>query len=349
MLHLLHTNYCDLFFGVFSISDWIGHVLWKYIDPSHPLYDSKRSDSVKRKFNELWQKIDSVIGELLGFLPTGTDFLIVSDHGMGQLTSVFYPNSWLHQMGWLQKKNLGLKGFIAEKLQLFSEGFDNKYTHSILYHIKSKLLKIHGTMDFIDYDRSLAYSPEHNTMFGCFNLTRKGKDSVNFKEKLIEAIKSLPNEYPGISNVKVYLPEEIYTGPYVNLAPDIFFIVNDYKSTVEIGFSPSAFVDKPSIDLRTGGHRTDGIFIAKGKHFRQDTEIKVSILDIAPTVISLFKLPIPSSMDGKIIIDAIRPELITDISSSSSNYEPEEDIMQKGMKKGDLEDMKKMLNSLGYL
>ena len=80
-----------------------GHVLWKDIDEKHPLYDSRTSPKVKKKFNDTWKKIDTFIGELLSTLPNDTNFMIVSDHGMGPLESVFYPNTWLEMKGWLKK------------------------------------------------------------------------------------------------------------------------------------------------------------------------------------------------------------------------------------------------------
>ena len=244
---------------------------------------------------------------------------------------------------------MGWKGFFAEKLKLFSEGFDNKYTNAVLYRIKSRLLKIQGTVDFIDYEKSLAYSPEHNTMFGCINLTERGKDKEGFKGRLIDSIAKLSDELPGITNVKILLPEDIFSGPHVNLSPDILFIINDYQSTVEIDFNQNPFVSNPSLGLRTGGHRADGIFIAKGNFFRHNLKIDVSILDIVPTILSLYQCQIPALMDGNVLIDSIQPDKIGEVSTEKTDIAKHGFAMQKGLENGELEDMKDMLKSLGYL
>jgi len=347
--HLVQTQEWDFFFAVFSFTDWMGHVLWKDIDERHPLYDPRTSPDVKVKFEDAWRKIDTIIGELLNILPNDTNFIIVSDHGMGPLESVFFPNVWIERKGWLKKKNLGWKRFLIENVKFFSEGSDNKYYNAFLHFLRSKILKINGTIDLIDLKNSWAYSPEHNTMFGCINLTQKGKKIDGFKEQLIQEVKNLPRNIEGIERVQVYLPEEIYSGPYINLSPDIFFVLNDYKSTVEIDFSNKPFVPSPSIEMRTGGHQTDGVFFAKGASFKNIAVQDVSILDITPTVMALYDLEVSSEFDGKVLTECIRPEVLESMNIRFGKDEEVSHSQRKAMEEGDLEEMKSMLKSLGYM
>ena len=347
--HLVQAKEWDFFFAVFSFTDWMGHVLWKDIDEKHPLYDSRTSPKVKKKFNDTWKKIDTFIGELLSTLPNDTNFMIVSDHGMGPLESVFYPNTWLEMKGWLKKKNLGWKGFVAEKLKLLPVGFDNKYYNAFLYHLKTKILNIGGTVDFIDFENTLAYSPEHNTMFGCINLTQKGKALNGFKEKLIQEIKNLPSNVADIHQVKIYLPEELYSGPFVNLSPDIFFVIDNNRSTIEIDFSKEAFKASPSLEMRTGGHQPEGVFIARGPFFNNIKLKNVSILDITPTILAQYDLEIPSQMDGKVLIECINPEVLESMNIRIGKTKEVSDDQQQSMQEGDLEEMKSILKSLGYM
>jgi len=339
----------DFFFAVFSFTDWIGHVLWKDIDETHPLYDSKTSPEVKKKFNDTWRKIDAIIGKLLSILPNDTSLMMVSDHGMGPLESVFYTNSWLEKKGCLRRKNLGWKNFLIEKIKLFSEGSDSKYFSAFINILRNKVLKTKGTMDLIDFENSLAYSPEHNTMFGCINLTKKGKVLNGFKGELIQDIKDLSHTVNGIHQVQIYVPEEIYSGPFVDLSPDIFFIINNHKSTVEIDFSREDFVASPSLQMRTGGHQPDGIFIARGDIFRNIRMGNVSILDIAPTIMALYGFEIPSQMDGKALTECIKPKVLESMNIRIGKDKKVPDDQQEGVQEGELEEMKNMLKSLGYM
>jgi predicted AlkP superfamily phosphohydrolase/phosphomutase len=337
----------DFCFAVFSFTDWMQHVLWKYIDKAHPLYDPETSQPVRRRFMDTWRRIDAVIGELVDLLPKDVNFMIVSDHGAGPVDSVFYPNIWLEKKGWLRKRNLGWKKVFVEKIKLFSEGSDNKYYNAMLHILRTRVLKIWGTMDLIDREMSLAYSPEHNTMFGCINLTERGKALDGFKERLMKELAALPESIEGINQIEVSLPEEIYSGPHVNLAPDIFFIINAYKSTIEIDFANEPFVSAPSIANRTGGHQPEGVFIAKGNGVRHARLENISVLDIVPTLLALYGIEIPADIDGRVITESIKPEVLGSLKirrgQKASNSEPRVD------EKGDLEEMKKMLKSLGYM
>ena len=347
LFHLIQNKPWDFFFAVFSFTDWMQHVLWKDIDPSHPLYNPVISPDVHLKYKKTWQKIDGIIGELLKALPADTNFIIVSDHGSGPLDSVFYPNSWLEQCDWLRKKKSAVwKTLIADTFTGLSESYDNKYTTKLSTFIKKKILKINSSIDFIDMDKSLAYSPEHNTMFGCINLTKKGKSEQGFKERLLEELQQLPQQFSGIKSIQLMLPENIYSGPYTSLSPDIFFIVNDYRSTVEIPFSKKSFSSYPSIELRTGGHRTGGIFVARGDIFTH-TSIQASILDIAPTILALYDIEIPEKMDGKVLTQSFKPESLEKMNirfGKGFDENPKGEVDQ-----GNLEEMKDLLKSLGYM
>jgi len=345
--YLLKNKEWDFFFAVFSITDWIQHVLWKDIDETHPLFDNKQSPAVKRRYLGIWRRVDEIIGELLKILPVETQFIIVSDHGSGPLTSVFYPNSWLEKKGWLKRKDgMGIKHFLANKLKSLSESFDNKYSNAIVYRIKRKVLKIESAIDFIDLDNSLAYSPEHNTMYGCISLTAKGRKITDFKRKLIEELKHLPNEFGGIKSVKVMLPEEIYKGEYVDLSPEIIFIINEYQSTVEIPFDIRIFVESPSLVMRTGSHRPDGVFMARGNAF-QKAKIRASVLDIAPTILALYGIEIPKRMDGRVLAECIQPDILKgmDIRLGEELADDERNTISEA----DLAEMKAMMESLGYM
>lgn len=345
---LVREKEWDFFWAVFSFTDWIQHVLWKFIDRTHPLHDPMASKPVQKKYRDVWRRIDLIIGDLISLLPADSVFMIVSDHGAGPLDSVFYPNTWLHKKGWLKKRKMGWRSFVAERVRLFSDGSDNKYVRIIHQVLRDKVMRLSGSIDLIDLGGSLAYSPEHNTMFGCVSLTKLGKERNGFREELIEDIRRLPENVAGIREVEVILPEVIYSGPYVNLSPDIFFVINNYKTTVEVDLARDPFVNSPSIDMRTGGHQPDGVFMVRGYGIRQSRLKDLSVLDIAPTILALFGIDIPSQIDGKVIDACLKPDAVK---SAGAAVSEEQGIGENRPieETGDLDEMKKMLKSLGYM
>jgi arylsulfatase A-like enzyme len=63
----------------------------------------------------------------------------------------------------------------------------------------------------------------------------------------------------------------------------------------------------------TGHHRMEGTFASVGKGVKQDSVIEgARIIDVAPTVLYLLGLPIPSDMDGRVLEDAFRPEYLAE-------------------------------------
>ncbi len=345
--HLVREQEWDFFWSVFSFTDWAQHVLWKWIDPTHPLHDRNEAGPVLRRYREFWRRLDGFIGELLEMLPRETVFMIVSDHGAGSVDSVFYPNSWLEKRGWLTRRKAGWKGIASEKLKLFSAGSDNKYANKILNFLRHRVLGITSAVDLIDEENSFAYTPEHNTMFGCISLTKMGKKSAGFREELVEELRQLPKDVRGVQEVEVHLPAEIYQGPYVELAPDILFVVNGYRSTVEVDFSDEPFVSRPSIEMRTGGHRPEGVFMACGDAIRNVRLKGISVLDVAPTILAMYGVEIPSQIDGRVITEMFRPEMLETMSIRRAEgvCGAEQGIAEEG----DLEHMKSVLKSLGYM
>ncbi len=343
--YLMGIQEWDFLVAVLSVTDWMQHVLWKYIDEGHPDHDRESAAPVQSRYHEVWRKIDSLVGELRASMPAGTNLVIVSDHGSGPLDSVFYPNAWLEQQGWVTRRR-SWRADLARWLGLFDEGGDRKFASRARTLVRHRILRLANSVELIDHDRSLAYSPEHNTMFGCINLTEAGRARRGFADQLAAALRALPLTVAGIDAVEVYLPGQLFSGPFLDHAPDILFVVNGYRSTVEIGFAPRPFVPRASMPLRTGGHRPEGVFIAEGLAFRSGWRGECSILDIAPTLLALYGARIPASMDGKVLLDSLAAPVAAGLELRQSN----ETVAARPEGSGeDMDEMKDILRSLGYL
>jgi len=54
-------------------------------------------------------------------------------------------------------------------------------------------------------------------------------------------------------------------------------------------------------DFHIGKHHKDGILVVVGECVKQQDNIKAQIIDIAPTILSCLKLPIPRDVDGRVL------------------------------------------------
>jgi hypothetical protein len=59
---------------------------------------------------------------------------------------------------------------------------------------------------------------------------------------------------------------------------------------------------RPSSNPKSGTHTINGVLIASGPNIRKGSSIsKACIYDVAPTILHLLGLPVPSEMDGRVL------------------------------------------------
>jgi predicted AlkP superfamily phosphohydrolase/phosphomutase len=112
---------------------------------------------------------------------------------------------------------------------------------------------------------------------------------------------------------EVYRKEEIYHGPYLDIAPDIVLVLGPgHKAGIESATditTPVAFGDLPR-DL-SGVHTMDGIFIAHGPGIRRGATLNGGqIVDLAPTILHLAGQLVPANMDGRVLTEILEPEYV---------------------------------------
>ncbi|TKJ40007.1 hypothetical protein CEE37_09735 [candidate division LCP-89 bacterium B3_LCP] len=67
----------------------------------------------------------------------------------------------------------------------------------------------------------------------------------------------------------------------------------------------------PRVSFRTGEHRLHGIFVASGPHFQNGLELdEINVLDITPTLLHLYGLPVAEDMDGQVLTDVIDADFL---------------------------------------
>jgi predicted AlkP superfamily phosphohydrolase/phosphomutase len=117
---------------------------------------------------------------------------------------------------------------------------------------------------------------------------------------------------------RVYRRDELYHGPYVEIAPDLLIAWKDYAYYTSVSHGQedqSIFGSFLKIDsseyTHVGTHRLNGVFMASGKLIRSNTRIdSATIYDISPTILYILGLPIPADMDGRVLSAIFREEYL---------------------------------------
>lgn len=346
--HLIKSRPTDFFMTVYTASDWAGHNVWeKTARPGGALL-------------AIYKALDQAIARLLATTDDQTQVYIISDHGMGPHTGASYHlAAWLEEKGYMTRKRAGQK-----RSSLISAGRSaakNLLPVAVKETIKSSLgadrvkrlqaVEKDSFYSSIDWSRTACYTEPGRHVVNV-NLAGRNEQGIvpagNYDEVLSRLIKDLREwtDARGIPVVeRAVRRDEVYSGPYVERASDLY-----------IYWNTEASLGEPPSEVRarkfwwSGDHRLDGILISKGPGIRRGARLdSASVCDLLPTVMYAAGLPVPENLDGKVIQNLCADEFVaahplrTDRTSSGSEAERQ--------KLTDAEEqlIEEKLRSLGYL
>ncbi len=262
---------------VFDTTDRMQHMFFRYLDEEHPANMGLDIGSKQDIIRELYKKMDVVVGKVMEDMGDDEYLFIISDHGFKQFKRGINLNAWLMQNGLLSMKDNTPPG----------EWYKG-----------------------VDWSRTMAYGFGLGGVY--LNIKKREsegileeKDIEETMQKIIQGLEALVDPNTGQRCInKVYRKSEIFNGPYTPNAPDIIVGYREgYRASwdsVKGKISEEIFED--NTNLWSGDHSVNpedvpGIFFCN-KKIRDD---ELNIMDIAPTVLSLFGIDRPAHMDGKII------------------------------------------------
>ncbi|MFX0198701.1 MAG: alkaline phosphatase family protein [Candidatus Hodarchaeota archaeon] len=329
--HYLKNEYDpDVFIFIFTCPDRVQHRMWKYMDPQVN-QTPPRVNPYRELVEDFWQHLDDAVGELLKSVDENTTVIVISDHGFGPQCETFYINQWLCQRGYLtlkagkDQRRLVSNFLLGQALKTARNVLKHFTVPAVARRFAPKVLKrtlqpeipFESMLELIDWSRTQAYSPIHTSVFGTIYVNlhgREGQGSVDryeyekLRDRLIGDFHSLNKEIPNFQ-VKVFKREDVYQGSYLDHAPDMVYVINDFRcvSRSSLGKGP-VFETRSLGDNYSGTHRLEGIFVAKGPQIKRGHWLgQAEIVDIVPTVLHILNTPIPDDIDGKVLKDIFQP------------------------------------------
>jgi len=276
----------DLMVGVIESTDRVQHMMWRLIDPQHPLYDAALAAQFGDSIERVYRKADDFVGEVVKRVGPGVPVMIVSDHGFHSWRKAVNLDTWLVQNGYMV-----MKGQSADK----------------------KLSDLFGGGTFwenVDWSRTRAYAMGIGQIY--FNLRGReaqgivspGAEATALADELSKKLLTLTDPEDGTPIIRaVYKRDDIYSGPFLNNASELQVGMNDgYRVSWQttLGGSPAGIVYKNDRKWSAdhGGYDyaiTSGILVTSQPINTKDPRI----IDIAPTVLRYFGLTVPTDIDGK--------------------------------------------------
>ncbi len=326
----------DFCFPCYTEPDRIQHALWDYLDPAE-MAKAKKAGTYQKSIHDLvhefYRQLDQHIAALIEKAGDDVPVFFCSDHGFGPLYGKIYVNDYLAKVGlltydtWKLKKSMG--GLFMKKAYhkvLKTIGLNSVVKKSAVKNAEARQSTSKRTFydDFyeaIDWDKTIAYMGS-NTEGGLYlnvkgrkmygSMSDKGaiepEDYEKERDRVIEALRGIKHPDTGESMLSHVFPrEEVYSGKYVDRAPDVVFFLCGGAWIADFA------LEKGSVkraDWRTGCgmHRMDGIFLAAGPGIAHTTDIDTNIINVIPTILATMGLPIPSDMDGKFVDEAFTEE-----------------------------------------
>lgn len=298
--YFIGEKQCDFVFTVISGTDRILHSFYHYFDENHRRYtpDVKYKDAVKNHYIFC----DENIGKIADLVDENTAIIVLSSYGVQRLDGRINLNEWLIQEGYLRFKTK--PGTLTPLMQADIDWSKTKawatgYAGVIYLNVKGR--EPEGVIDPKDYNK--------------------------FLDELAEKLKAIPDEKGRTLDTEVYKRKDIHSGEYARFGPDLFVCFNKYHlATSElIGYNSTHSYDIPA-GSDYGVHGPYGFFVFCDLAIAQKGKMQeVDLLDIAPTVLDLFQIPVPPNMEGEIL------------TKKEKVYSEEK------------EEMKRRLSRLGYL
>jgi predicted AlkP superfamily phosphohydrolase/phosphomutase len=261
---------------VFDTTDRVQHMFWRYLEEDHPAARDTPHSEHPQVIQDLYERMDRLIGRVMEKIEDDTLLMVISDHGFKSFARCLNLNAWLHQNGYLT-----LKDGKTESGDWFED---------------------------VDWSRTRAYTMGLNGLY----LNIKGREkqgivdpseSETLKKELQEKLNGLvdpASDKIGITGV--FIADNVYRGPYTENSPDLIVGYGaGYRASWDsVMGKVTGQVFEDNLKAWSGDHCIDprlvpGVLFSSHKFI----EDKPAIVDVAPTILKLFGLALPAHFDGK--------------------------------------------------
>ena len=282
----------NLLFILFSSTDRIQHMFWRLLNRAGPPDPGKPPTRLANPILDFYQRMDATIADVLSRIDPDTTVFVLSDHGFHPFTRGINLNTWLVKNGYMR---------LASR-----SGGPREY----------RLEDLFGGGDFwqnVDWEGTQAYS----LGLGQIYINLKGREAhgvvlpgsqyQSLKRQIARGLLALVDSQTGLKPVRtVYNRDNVFWGPMFSEAPDLQVgLLSGYRVSWQstLGAVPERIFlsnrrkwsgDHCSLDAAI----TPGVLLSN----RPIRSRSASIVDIAPTVLSILGIRPPSGIDGKTLL-----------------------------------------------
>lgn len=296
-------------------------------------------------FRRVYRAADDLIGTVMDAAGPDANVVVCSDHGIGPTRGQkLYVNEILRQHGFVTAKNDSTQVSLSnEKATLVGDGNGTDGTGTATSYVRAltsvarglervgvgpgdvyslaKRVGLGGTIerlvgpelrssisDGVDWEASKAYCRNAAECGIRINLAGREPEGVvppeeydAVRQELIDILREIrtPDGEPAFEFV---VPrEDVYDGPYAEDGCDVLFLPRGMNHAVA-----TSLLGKRFVPVDEYNHKRDGVFLAAGPDVRSNRSLeRLSLVDVAPTVMALLDVPVPERMTGTVPSDLL--------------------------------------------
>jgi predicted AlkP superfamily phosphohydrolase/phosphomutase len=288
----------NLLVSVFPATDLAAHMMYRLTDRLHPRYDAVLAAGFGNAIRRTYIHMDRVVGRMLDLIDENTVLFAISTHGFRPSRYTVNLNTWLVEHGYMTLKETQDKS-APRSLQQLASG--------------------QSFFDQVDWSTTKAYS----LGLGQIYINLRGRepegivepsDYVSLCNDIRTSLLSLTDNRESHSGEavvrRVGIRNEVWKGPFVESETDAPDIQVGFEDGYHVGWECSlGGIQREVIENNTerwsGDHSCVSPDLVPGVILcsRPIKAATPSILDLAPTVLASFNLPIPPSMEGKSLLE----------------------------------------------
>jgi predicted AlkP superfamily phosphohydrolase/phosphomutase len=256
--------------------DRLHHAYTKYFDPAHPGFVP--GNPFEHVVEEYYAIVDECLGRLLAHVPDDAIVVIASDHGSMPMSGCFCINGWLIDHGYLKLRTTPTSPTPFEKV-------DVDWAHTTVWGAGG-------------YYARLFYNVRGRESQG---IVAPG-DVPALRDRLMRELGALAGPTGAPMPVRFLDPATMYES-VTGDPPDLMAYFGDLKwrSAGSVGH-PGLYLKENDTGPDDAVHSYNGVLVISDSRAPGGTELPPqAIRDVAPTLLALGGLPVPSHVQGRTI------------------------------------------------
>jgi predicted AlkP superfamily phosphohydrolase/phosphomutase len=264
---------------VFDASDRIQHMFYRFTTPDHPCRPTDGDARHATVIDSMYERMDSLVARVQKAIDPRTVLLVLSDHGFCDFSRCVHLNAWLREEGYLVvTPNAAAGDYLA--------GVDWSRTRAYAFGLAGIYLNQAG----------------RETQ----GIVPAGEPAAALRAEIGAKLRRLTDPARGgrAAIREVYDARQAYAGPYAENGPDLVVGYHPgYRASWETAVGR---IDGETLSDNTrrwsGDHCVDPAAVP-GVLFcnRRLADAAAAIIDLAPTILDWFGVPVPAYMDGNVL------------------------------------------------